>query len=83
MTARKIDQTEFEDDYDKLLSPIKTRNQECEVYLCYIAPGGGIDVSVFNDSIKRVATYWEAQNVNFIPTTHDFFFGNNNLPATR
>lgn len=81
--AQKIDQTEFEDDYDKLLSLINTSNQECEVYLCYIAPRGDIDVSVFNDSIKRVATYWEEQNVNFIPTTYDFFFGNNNLPATR
>ena len=81
--ARKIDQTEFEDDYDKLLSLIKTNNQECEVYLCYIAPRGDVDVSMFNDSIKRVATCWEEQNVNFIPTTHDFFFGNNNLVATR
>ena len=50
--ARKIDQTEFEDDYDKLLSLIKTSNQECKVYLCYIAQRGDVDVSVFNDSIK-------------------------------
>lgn len=81
--AGNIDQTEFEDDYDKLLSLIKTSNQECEIYLCYIAPRGDIDVSVFNESIKRVATYWEEQNVTCIQQTYDFFYGNNNLPATR
>ncbi|MCG7869795.1 MAG: hypothetical protein JAY74_25920, partial [Candidatus Thiodiazotropha taylori] len=81
--ARNIEQTDFEDKYDELLSLIKASNNECGIFLCKIAPRGDIDVTPFNNSIERIALYWEKQNVRCIHESHDYFYGKNSMPAYR
>ena len=81
--AKYVDQQKFEEKYDQLISLIKASNGECDVYLCKIAPRGDTDVTIFNNSIERLATYWEHQNVSCIEETHTYFYGKNNIPASR
>lgn len=42
--AKYVDQQEFEEKYDQIISLIKAGNGECDVYPCKIAPRGDTDV---------------------------------------
>ena len=41
--------------------------------LCSIAPRTDIDVSHFNQTVAKLATYWRSQKVEIVNSTHDMF----------
>ena len=81
--SNRTDTSRFEDDYDELLSYIRSTTRDCIVHLCKVVPRGDVDVSCINTSIQHVADHWKTHKINFIEETYDLFFGQNGLPASR
>ena len=81
--AKGIEVGRFVDEYDQLVSLIKTNNPECKVYICEIAPRGDVDVSEYNKSMNKLLKNWGRQNVYLLSNTYGYFFDKNNIPASR
>ena len=73
----------FVDNYDQLISIIKTSNPSCKIYMCEIAPRGDVDVSEFNGSLDKLLKHWDHQNVYRISNTHGYFLDKNYVPTKR
>ena len=71
--AKGIEVGRFVDEYDQLVSLIKTNNPECKVNICEIAPRGDVDVSEYNKSMNKLMKNWGRQNVYLLSNTYGYF----------
>ena len=54
--SSKMDIGLFEEKYDQLISLVKTKTPDCELYMCNITPRGDADVRNYA-CIAQLATY--------------------------
>ena len=73
----------FEDNYDQLISLIRSSNKDCTIYVSKIVPRGEIDVSAFNHAVIRIVDHWAAHRVKCIDGSYDMFIGRNRMPSNR
>ena len=68
--------TAFRNEYESLIQDIKSKNQDCELFLCGSSPRGDVDVTGFNTVIKTIA---ESQGYKFVNLYDPFYDGNEQL----
>ena len=73
----------FEDNYDELVSLIKTSNPDCRLYICCISPRRDTNVKMYNACIRRIADHWANHGVTLINESKSFFCGKDGVPTAR
>lgn len=81
--SSQVDDELFEEKYDQLISQIKTTNQDCNVYICKIAPRGDTDVAKYNRCIDSLEDHWRNYKVCAIQQTQNYLYGKDSLPTRR
>lgn len=81
--SNELDETQFEEKYDELISLIKSANSSCKIYICKIAPRGDTDVTKYNRCINRLAEHWKKYNVHSIQQTYTYMNGPDGMPVAR
>ena len=69
--ANKTEHELVEENYDKLVSQLKTANPTLKVYLSKIAPRGDVDVSPINAIVDRLAAHHSVNVIDIFKSFHD------------
>ena len=62
---------------------MKTRNPQCSLYICKIAPRGDTDITKLNRCIEWLYLHWQKYNVVWISKTYSYFLDKNRLPIEK
>ena len=77
--AKSDSPNSFRKEYENFLQHIRSKNSDCELFLCGSSPRGDVDVTGFNTVIKTIA---ESQGYKFV-NLYDAFYDNNEQLRTK